>query len=150
MRNGGYRDSGRGQFWSAASRCQNRGDGVRFRASQLIDHGFPLCAHQRGQLLLAQSARATHRANLRVVVAWNAGPCQWRATIIWADRPPIVRLLKRPGRGGRRAGPASYVRYDSGDAPSIAANAACDWPSAIRHSRSVRSFTTSHHAIGAG
>ena len=26
-------DSGRGQFWSAASRCQNRGDGVRFRAS---------------------------------------------------------------------------------------------------------------------
>ena len=32
----------------------------------------------------------------------------------------------------------------------IAANAACDWPSAIRHSRSVRGSTTSHHAIGAG
>ena len=32
----------------------------------------------------------------------------------------------------------------------MAANAACDWPSAIRHSRSVRRSTTSHHAIGAG
>ena len=39
---------------------------------------------------------------------------------------------------------------DSGDAPSVAANAACDWPSAIRHARSVRGSTTSHHAIGAG
>ena len=29
-------------------------------------------------------------------------------------------------------------------------HAACDWPSAIRHSRSVRGSTTSHHAIGAG
>ena len=46
--------------------------------------------------------------------------------------------------------PASHVRYDSGDAPSVAANAACDWPSAIRHARSVRGSTTSHHAIGAG
>ena len=32
----------------------------------------------------------------------------------------------------------------------MAANAACDWPTAIRHSRSVRGSTTSHHAIGAG
>ena len=33
----------------------------------------------------------------------------------------------------------------------VAANAACDWPNAIRHSRSVRGgSTTSHHAIGAG
>ena len=32
----------------------------------------------------------------------------------------------------------------------MAANAACDFPSAIRHSRSVRGSTTSHHAIGAG
>ena len=32
----------------------------------------------------------------------------------------------------------------------MAANAACDWPSAIRHARSVRGSTTSHHAIGAG
>ena len=32
----------------------------------------------------------------------------------------------------------------------MAANAACDWPSAIRHSRSVRRSTTSHHAIAAG
>ena len=31
----------------------------------------------------------------------------------------------------------------------MAANAACDWPSAIRHSRSVRGSTTSHHAIAA-
>ena len=32
----------------------------------------------------------------------------------------------------------------------MAANVACDWPTAIRHSRSVRGSTTSHHAIGAG
>ena len=32
----------------------------------------------------------------------NAGPRQWRATIIWPDRPPIVRLPKRSGRGGSR------------------------------------------------
>ena len=38
--------------------------------------------------------------------------------------------------------PASHVRYDSGDAPSVAANAACDWPNAIRHSRSVQGSTT--------
>ena len=31
-----------------------------------------------------------------------------------------------------------------------AARSACDWPSAIRHARSVRGSTTSHHAIGAG
>ena len=31
----------------------------------------------------------------------------------------------------------------------MAANTACDWPSAIRHSRSVRRSTTSHHAIAA-
>ena len=38
--------------------------------------------------------------------------------------------------------PASHVRYDSGDTPSMAANEDCDWPSAIRHSRSVRGSTT--------
>ena len=70
----------------------------------LIDDGLPRCAHQRGQLRLAQAARATKRANLLSVVAWNAGPGQWRATIIWADHPPIVRPPKRPGRGGSRAG----------------------------------------------
>ena len=52
--------------------------------------------------------------------------------------------------GGVARRPASHVRYDSGDTPSIAANAACDWPNAIRHSRSVQGSTTSHHAIGAG
>ena len=71
----------------------------------LIDDGLPRGAHQRGQLRLAQAARATKRANLLSVVAWNAGPGQWRATIIWADRPPIVRLPKRSGRGGSRTGP---------------------------------------------
>ena len=61
---------------------------------------------------------------------------------------------ERPGSrqtwGGVARRPASHVRYDSGDTPSIAANAACDFPSAIRHSRSVRGSTTSHHAIDAG
>ena len=169
----------------------------------LVDDGFMRRAHQRGQLRLAQSARAANCANLLVVVTWHAGPGQWRATIIWADRPPIVRPPKRgvvarivtgphdahrqdpvrleflilslnpgypPGNGrsawssrclasapararifgGAARRPASHVRYDSGGAPSVAANAACDWPSAIRHSRSVRGSTTSYHAIGAG
>ena len=71
----------------------------------LVDHGFPRRTHQGGQLRLAQSARATNCQNLRVVVAWNAGPGQGHATIIWADRPPIVRPPKRPGIGGRRASP---------------------------------------------
>ena len=70
----------------------------------LIDDGLPRRAHQRSQLRLAQAARATQRANLHIVVAWHAGPGQWRATIIWADHPPIVRPPKRPGRGGSRAG----------------------------------------------
>ena len=172
----------------------------------LVDDGFPRRAHQRGQLRLAQSSRATNRANLRVVIVWNAGPGQWRATIVWANCPPKVRPPKRPGSGGSRAAseaakggpsvighrqasvsgrrpqrldvhpdrnastgngrsawslrcvanarararifggvarrPASHVRYDSGDTPSMAANAACDFPNAIRHSRSVRGSTT--------
>ena len=64
----------------------------------------------------------------------ESGPARARASIV----------------SGVARRPASHVRYDSGDAPSITANAACDWPSAIRHSRSVRGSTTSHHAIGAG
>ena len=71
----------------------------------LVDDGFVRRTHQRGQLRLAHAARATNRANLRVVVAWNAGPGQWRATIIWADRAPIVRPPKRPGSDGSRADP---------------------------------------------
>ena len=71
----------------------------------LVDDGFMRRAHQRGQLRLAQSARAANCANLLVVVTWHAGPGQWRATIIWADRPPIVRSPKRPGPSGSRASP---------------------------------------------
>ena len=71
----------------------------------LIDDGLPRRAHQRGQLRLAQAARATKRANLLSVVVGHAGPGQGRATIIWADHPPIVRTPKRPGCGGRCAGP---------------------------------------------
>ena len=64
---------------------------------------------------------------------------------------PVASVLARASVfSGVARRPASHVRYDSGDAPSIAANAACDWPSAIRQSRSVRGSTTSHHAIGAG
>ena len=70
----------------------------------LIDDGFSRRAHQRDQLRLAQRARATNRPNLRVVIVWNAGPGPWRATIIWADRAPIVRPPKRPGSGGSSAG----------------------------------------------
>ena len=67
----------------------------------LIDDGLPRRAHQRSQLRLAQAARATQRANLHIVVAWHAGPGQWRATIIWADHPPIVRP---PGKNSAVAG----------------------------------------------
>ena len=70
----------------------------------LVDDGFVRRAHQGGQLRLAQFARATKRTNLHVVVLGHAGPRQWRATIGWADRPPIVRPPKRPGRSGSRAG----------------------------------------------
>ena len=52
--------------------------------------------------------------------------------------------------GGVARRPASHVRYDSADTPSIAANATCDFPSAIRYSRSVRGSTTTHHAIRDG
>ena len=65
----------------------------------LIDDGLPRCAHQRGQLPLAQSARATKRANLRVVVAWNAGPSQWRTTVHRLHRSAIIGAAKlRAGR----------------------------------------------------
>ena len=70
----------------------------------LVDDGLVRRAHECDQLRLAQPARATQCANLRIVVAWNAGPGQWRATIIWADRAPIVRPPKRPGCGGSHAG----------------------------------------------
>ena len=40
----------------------------------LVDDGLPCRAHQRGQLRLAHAARATKRANLHIVVAWNARP----------------------------------------------------------------------------
>ena len=70
----------------------------------LIDDGLPCRAHQCGQLRLAQAARATQRANLLSVVLGHIGPGQGRATIIWADHPPIVRPPKRPGGGGSRAG----------------------------------------------
>ena len=53
----------------------------------------------------AQPACATNRANLLSVVVGHNGPGQWCATIDWANRPPIVRPPKRPGRGGSRAGP---------------------------------------------
>ena len=71
----------------------------------LIDDGLPRCAHQCGQLPLAQSARATKRANLRVVVAWNAGPSQWRTTVHRLHRSTIVRPPKLRGSGGSCAGP---------------------------------------------
>ena len=68
----------------------------------------------------------------------------------WSSRCAASARARASIFSGVARRPASHVRYDSGDAPSIAANAACDWPSAIRQSRSVRGSTTSHHAIGAG
>ena len=50
-------------------------------------------------------------------------------------RPPLG--IPRPVRLG------GYTEHGRG-------TAACDWPNAIRHSRSVRGSTASHHAIGIG
>ena len=77
------------------------------------------------------------------------GYCWWRIRGIRIDgRPCLSDTTDRRPDYDRR--PASHVRYDSGDTPSRAAHAACDFTNAIRHSRSVRGSTTSHHAIGAG
>ena len=61
---------------------------------------------------------------------------------------------ERPGSRhdlGRRRSPPGIPRpIRFGDTSSMAANAACDFPNAIRHSRNVRGSTTSHHAISAG
>ena len=67
-----------------------------------------------------------------------------------SSRCVAITLARTMTRGGVARRPASHVRYDSADTPSRAANAACDFPTAIRHSRSVRGSTTSHHAIAAG
>ena len=67
----------------------------------------------------------------------------------WSSRCVASALARAMTWGGVARRPASHVRYDSGDTSSMAAHAACDWPIAIRHSRSVRGSTTSHHAIGA-
>ena len=69
---------------------------------------------------------------------------------VWSLRCVASTRARASICGGLARRPASHVRYDSGDTPSIAANTACDWPNAIRHSRSVRGSTTSHHAIGVG
>ena len=73
-------DSARVRLRSCRQTPVERGDSLpehgRRRACPplpLVDDGLPCRAHQRGQLPLAQSVCATKRANLRVVVAWNAG-----------------------------------------------------------------------------
>ena len=70
---------------------------------------------------------------------------------------PIAITYRRPESGGLRTAAAEPTAPMDDRAstplipePVIAANAACDWPSAIRHARSVRGSTTTHHAIGAG
>ena len=98
-----------------------------FPGFPLIDDGLSRGAHQGRELRLTQAEAPAH--GLGCVASARA-----RARIF----------------GGVARRPASHVRYDSRDTPSMAANAACDWPSAIRHARSVRGSTTSHHAIGAG
>ena len=62
----------------------------------------------------------------------------------WSSRCVASALARAMTWGGGARRPASHVRYDSGDTPSMAANAACDWPNAIRHSRSVRGSYPRH------
>ena len=51
----------------------------------------------------------------------------------WSSRCVASARARASIFGGVARRPASHVRYDSGDTPSMAANAACDWPNAIRH-----------------
>ena len=87
----------------------------------------------------AHAARRVHRLAPGQSAGVHAVPRDDGAAISLSDRTHCTPV---------RTVAAFTPRFSH--APSIAANAACDWPSAIRHSRSVRVSTTSHHAIGAG
>ena len=70
--------------WSPAPHSPvERGDSLpehgrrrAFPCLPLIDDGLPRRAHQRGQLCLAQAARASKRANLHIVVVWHTRPAR--------------------------------------------------------------------------
>ena len=76
---GNFGDLGLAWEWTSVDNVVSKtmpGGGERraFPRLPLIDDGLPRRAHQGGQLPLAQAARATKRANLLSVVAWNASP----------------------------------------------------------------------------
>ena len=96
----------------------------------------------------SRPSRAAARSVLTCTPMSSASTGNGRSA--WSSRCVASARARASIFSGVARRPASHVRYDSGDAPSVAANAACDWPSAIRHARSVRGSTTSHHAIGAG
>ena len=71
----------------------------------LIDDSLSRGAHPGRELRLTQAEAPAHGLDADVVVDRHRRPGQGRTTIGWANRPPIVRLPKRPGGGGSRAGP---------------------------------------------
>ena len=119
--------------------CQPGGDRPRSQhdGSERRQHRRPAAARwRRGRSVLTCTPTSS--------ASTGSGRSSWSSRCVASARARASTF----GGGARR--PASHIRYDSGDAPSSAATAACDWPNAIRHSRSVQGSTTSHHAIGAG
>ena len=145
--------------------CQPGGDRPRLQhdGSERRQHRRPAAARwRRGRSVLtctpmSSASTGSGRSSAR----WRRGRSVLTCTPMssastgsgrssWSSRCVASARARASTFGGVARRPASHVRYDSGDTPSMAANEDCDWPSAIRHARSVRGSTTPHHAIGAG
>ena len=92
----------------------------------LIDDGLPRGTHPGREPRLTQAQTPAHGPDADVVVDRHRRPGERRTTIGWANRPPIVRPPKRPGRGGRKVrlmgrGPVSVGRVSQ----VISGHAAC-------------------------
>ena len=110
--------------------------------------GIDGAARSAGRGSGSRPSRAADRSVLTCTPMSSASMGNGRSA--WSSRCVASAWARAMTWDGVARRPVSHVRYDSGDTPSRAANAACDWPNAIRHSRSVRGSTTSHHAIGTG
>ena len=133
------------RHWSPAPHSPvERGDSLpehgrrrAFPRLPLIDDGLPRRAHQRGQLRLAQAARATKRANLHIVVAWHTRPPRRLSSVRRPHLSAIIGAAKlragrerctraEPAKGGvvarivtgphdaNRQDPHLPMRYDTG------------------------------------
>ena len=103
------------------------------RRSELPKGGPGVIGHRQ------PAVRAADRSVLTCTPMSSASTGNGRSA--WSSRCVASARARASIFSGVARRPAFHVRYDSGDTPSIAANAACDWPNAIRHSRSVRGST---------